>query len=104
MEQVEKRVGWGQEGLELDQSCSCYTGVLLSWVKCGLKHIAVCYEQASLVSCNGLPVFINRRFFGENMHSHESRLLRNLEHSYCCYAITIVPLYTTNITPVSLCL
>ena len=53
-------VGAGR--LELDQFCSCYTGVLLSWVKCGLKHIAVCYEQASLVSCNGLPVFINRSF------------------------------------------
>ena len=26
-------------------------------VKFGLKRIAVCYEQASLVSCNGLPVF-----------------------------------------------
>ena len=26
-------------------------------VKYGLKRIAVCYEQASLVSCNGLPVF-----------------------------------------------
>ena len=26
-------------------------------VKCGLKRIAVCYEQASLVSCKGLPVF-----------------------------------------------
>ena len=39
-------------------------------VKCGLKRIAVCYEQPSLVSCNGLPVFTYLKVVGENVHSH----------------------------------